>query len=51
MERIITRAALQGRTLTQLQALYQSVQQELVRSKRGSQARCDALTSLEMLVQ
>jgi len=49
MSRIITAAALQGRSLTQLQALYQSVQQELVRSEHGSQARREALASLETI--
>ena len=47
MQNIITLAALQGRSLLELQALYSSVQQELVRSERGSQARSDALASLE----
>jgi hypothetical protein len=43
MQNIITLAALQGRSLSELQALYSS----LVRSERGSQARSDALASLE----
>lgn len=47
MQNIITLAALQGRSLSELQALYSSVQQELVRSERGSQARSDALASLK----
>ena len=47
MQNIITLAALQGRSLSELQALYSSVQQELVCSERGSQARSDALASLE----
>jgi hypothetical protein len=47
MQNIITLAALLGRSLSELQALYSSVQQELVCSERGSQARSDALASLE----
>jgi len=49
MSSIITAAALQGRTLTQLQALYQSMQQELVRSEAGSPERREALANLEAL--
>ncbi len=49
MSRIITTAALQGRSLTQLQALYQAMHQELVRSEYGSQGRRDALASLELI--
>ena len=49
MSRIITAASLQGRTLTQLQALYQAMQQELVRSECGSQGRSNALASLELI--
>jgi hypothetical protein len=49
MSRIITAATLQGRTLAQLQALYQATQQELVRSDSGSQERHEALASLELL--
>ena len=49
MSRIITAAALQGSSLTQLQALYQAVQQELVRSEYGSLARSEALASLELI--
>ncbi len=49
MSRITTAAALQGRTLTQLQALYQSMQQELVCSEAGSPERREALASLEAL--
>ena len=49
MTRIITPADLQGRSLTDLQALYRTVQQELAQSESGSQARRDALASLEAL--
>ena len=49
MSGIITAAALQGRTLSELQALYQAVQQELVRSEYGSQGRREALASLELI--
>lgn len=49
MSRIITQADLQGRSLADLQALHRAVQQELVRSQPGSQARRDALDSLETL--
>ncbi len=49
MSGIITATALQGRTLTELQALYQATQQELVRSDDCSQARSDALASLEII--
>jgi len=49
MSNVITQAALQGRTLTQLQSLYQAMQQELARSEYGSQERREALASLELL--
>ena len=49
MTRIITPADLQGRSLTELQALYRAVHEELVRSETGSQARREALASLETL--
>lgn len=49
MSRIITAAGLQGRSLTELQALYQATQEELVRSERGSHARREALVSLEVI--
>lgn len=47
MTRIITPECLQGRSLTELQALYRAVNEELVRSEAGSQARREALASLE----
>lgn len=49
MTRIITQADLQGCSLTELQALYRSVQHELVQSEPGSHARRQALASLETL--
>jgi hypothetical protein len=49
MIRIITPADLQGRSLSELQALFQAAQQELVQSEAGSQARRDALSSLDAL--
>lgn len=49
MTGIIALAALQGRSLAQLQTLHQQVQQELVRSDAGSYARRDALASLEII--
>lgn len=49
MSRIITPADLQGRSLPELQALYRAVHEELVRSEAGSQARRNALASLEAL--
>lgn len=49
MSRIITQADLQGRNLTELEGLYRAVHEELVRSEPGSQARRDALASLEAL--
>ncbi len=49
MSRIITQAALQGRSLSELQALYQTAQQELVRSEEGSTGRYEALASLELI--
>jgi hypothetical protein len=49
MTRIITPSDLQGRSLADLQALRRIVQQELVQSEPGSQARRDALASLEAL--
>ena len=49
MTTIITPAALQGRSLTELQALLRTVQSELVQSEPGSQARREALASLEAL--
>jgi hypothetical protein len=49
MIRIITPADLQGRSLSELQALFHAAQQELVQSEAGSQARRDALSSLDAL--
>lgn len=49
MTRIITSEGLQGRSLPELQALFREAQQELVQSEPGSQARRDALASLEAL--
>ena len=49
MTRIITPADLQGRSLADLQALYRTVQQELVQSEPGSQARREALAAIEAL--
>ncbi len=47
MSRIITASELQNRSLTELQALYRTVQQELAASAPGSAARRNALASLE----
>jgi hypothetical protein len=49
MTRIITPADLQGLSLGDLQALEFSVQQELAESEPGSQARRNAIASLEAL--
>jgi len=49
MSKIITPAALQGRSLWQLQALYREAQQELIRSQPGSVVRGEALASLELI--
>lgn len=49
MSRIITQADLFGRSLAELEGLYRAAQEELVRSEPGSQARRDALASLETL--
>ena len=49
MTTIITPAALQGRSLTELQALLRTVQRELVQSEPGSQARRDAIATIEAL--
>lgn len=49
MTRIITSADLQGRSLAELQALERAVRHELAQSEPGSQARRDALTSLQAL--
>jgi hypothetical protein len=47
MSRIITPEGLQGRNLSELQALYRSVHDELMRSAPGSADRRQALASLE----
>ena len=47
MSRIITTAALQRCTLSELQTMYRTVHQELVRSAEGSAERRNALASLE----
>lgn len=49
MRNVFTQAALQGKSLPELRALFASVQQDLVRSDAGSQERTDALTSLETI--
>ena len=49
MTRIITPAALQGRSLPELQALYRAVEHELVQTEIGSQARREAAASLDTL--
>lgn len=49
MSRIITPSDLQGRSLSELQALHRSVHDELVRSAPGSADRRQALASLETL--
>ena len=49
MVRIFTQASLQGRSTSELRALYQSVQRELTQSEAGSQDRADALASLEAI--
>lgn len=47
MRKVFTQAALAGRSVTELRALFTAVQQELVRSEAGSQERRDALASLD----
>ena len=47
MSKVFTQAALSGRSVTELRALFGAVQQELVRSEAGSQERRDALASLD----
>ena len=49
MSRIFTQAALQGRSLPELRALFQAAQQELVCSECGSHERSDALTNLDTI--
>jgi hypothetical protein len=49
MTRIITPADLQGRSLTELQALFRSAQHALVQSEAGSPERREALASLDAL--
>jgi len=47
MSAIFTQAALQGRSLPELRALFAQAHQELVRSEQGSQERHDALANLD----
>lgn len=49
MTKLFTQAALQGRSVCELRALFASVQQELVRSDAGSQDRSTALRNLETI--
>lgn len=49
MTKLFTQAALQGRSVSELRALFASTQQELVRSDAGSQDRSTALRNLETL--
>ena len=49
MSKIFTQAALQGRSLFELRALFARAQQELVKSDHGSQERRDALANLETI--
>lgn len=49
MSGIFTVAALQGRSLGELQALHAAAQQELVLSEDGSQERRDTLSNLETI--
>ena len=51
MSRIFTQTTLQGRSIAELQALYESVSLELTMSEAGSQDRSNALTSLEAISQ
>ncbi|SPH17932.1 hypothetical protein DEA8626_01460 [Defluviimonas aquaemixtae] len=47
MRKVFTQAALAGRSVTELRALFAAVQQELVRSEAGSKECRDALASLD----
>lgn len=49
MSGIFTQAALQGRSLPELRALFHEAQQELVRSEAGSQERRDALANIDTI--
>ena len=49
MSRIFTQAALQGRSILELQALFQAAQQDLVRSQCCSQERSEALANLDTI--
>lgn len=49
MSKIFTQAALQGRSLPELRALFHEAHQELVRSEAGSQERRDALANLDTI--
>ena len=49
MSGIFTKAALQGRSLQQLQALHHGAHQELVQTEYGSQDRREALAKIETI--
>lgn len=49
MKHIFTQAALQRRSISELRALFASVQHDLVRSDAGSLERRQALTSLDTI--
>jgi hypothetical protein len=51
MFRLITAAELRGRTLSDLQDLYRTVEAELIRSPRGSAQRRNALASPENIAR
>lgn len=49
LSKIFNKAALQARSFNELRGLHQAQMQELIRSERGSQARCEALSNLEAI--
>lgn len=49
MKHVFTQAALQRRSISELRALFASVQHELVRSDAGSSERSQALNSLDTI--
>lgn len=49
MRQVFTQAALQGRTITELRALFAQAQYELVCSDHGSQERRAALANLDTI--
>jgi hypothetical protein len=49
MSRIFTQAALQGRSLPELRALFAQAHQELVHSEAGSHERRDALANIDTI--